>query len=92
MLRSNISEELHPGNSSSGFAVGLAIAIALFYAPYAVEAVTAEASREVLALDRATEYDHTGDVLLSRRFLGVVAPLWLRAKSAYGGGRGMFRA
>ena len=23
---------------------------------------------------------------------GVVAPLWLRAKSAYGGGRGMFRA
>ena len=24
--------------------------------------------------------------------LGVVAPLWLRAKSAYGGGRGMFRA
>ena len=24
------------------------------------------------------------------RSLGVVAPLWLRAKSAYGGGRGMF--
>ena len=24
--------------------------------------------------------------------IGVVAPLWLRAKSAYGGGRGMFRA
>ena len=24
------------------------------------------------------------------RLLGVVAPLWLRAKSAYGGGRGMF--
>ena len=26
------------------------------------------------------------------RQAGVVAPLWLRAKSAYGGGRGMFRA
>ena len=25
-----------------------------------------------------------------RPFMGVVAPLWLRAKSAYGGGRGMF--
>ena len=24
--------------------------------------------------------------------IGVVAPLWLRAQSAYGGGRGMFRA
>ena len=26
----------------------------------------------------------------SSSFAGVVAPLWLRAKSAYGGGRGMF--
>ena len=28
-------------------------------------------------------------VQLFAELLGVVAPLWLRAKSAYGGGRGM---
>ena len=55
LARSNISEGF-ARQLLVGFAVGIAIAIALFYAPYAVEAVTAEASSEVL-LSRATEYD-----------------------------------
>ena len=38
------------------------------------------------------EFETYGYRRVSAALRGVVAPLWLRAKSAYGGGRGMFRA
>ena len=46
---------------------------------------------------RAEFWHRTGESFWARGYFvstvgldGVVAPLWLRAKSAYGGGRGMF--
>ena len=53
-------------------------------------------AKEALTLHLARSEGHEryfGCNLMHRNVLassGVVAPLWLRAKSAYGGGRGMF--
>ena len=48
--------------------------------------------REQEAERRRRTFDVAGTPFEVGTTSGVVAPLWLRAKSAYGGGRGMFRA